>query len=83
MTPEEYEAKLAAVRDHYKPQIDAEFVRQQTAVRRAAELAAAQQKVEQELFVYFSAFEAKVKAETIIQMGEPSLPAVINPGVAE
>jgi hypothetical protein len=74
MTPEEYKAKLVAVRDHYKPQIEVEFATQRQAMERAAELAAAQQKLEQELLAYFSAFRAKHNAETIIQMGEPSLP---------
>jgi hypothetical protein len=74
MTPEEYEAKLVVVRDHYKPQIEVELTAQRQAMERAAELTAAQQKLEQELLAYFSAFQAKHNAETIIQMGEPSLP---------
>ena len=74
MTPEEYETKLVIIRDHYKPQIEIELAAQRQAMERAAELTAAQQSLEQELLTYFSAFQAKRNAETIIQMGEPSLP---------
>lgn len=80
MTPEEYEAKLTAVREHYKPQIQVELAAQRQAMERAAELTAAQQRLEQELLSYFSAFQAKRNAETIIQRGEPPLLGVINSG---
>lgn len=80
MTSDEYEAKLAAVRDHYTPQITAELAAQREAIMRATELTAAQRKLEDELLDYFSAFQAKRNAETIIQKGEPSLLGVITSG---
>ena len=81
MTPEEYEAKLVAVRGHYQPQIEVQLAAQRQAMIRAAELTTAQRKLEQDLLTYFSAFQAKVTAESIILMGEPSLHDIVVPGL--